>query len=212
MAAKTKDISTVSIPALEIKYFNLRIVGDSALICHAWDEKAKKMMLDKSMKKATSGKEAKRPCLEYANTLYWLSEKPDLDRMEDAEIMEAVQKGRFGFPVTAFKASAINGAFRSGVIDKMTVARGAFHIDGEMAEINGVPSMREDTVKIGMSGAEVRYRAEFLQWETVLSIRYNERAMSMEQIVNLFNTGGFACGVGDWRPEKDGSHGMYHVA
>jgi hypothetical protein len=33
----------------------------------------------------------------------------------------------------------------------------------------------------------------------------------MEQIVNLFNIGGFACGVGEWRPGKDGSNGMFHV-
>lgn len=32
-----------------------------------------------------------------------------------------------------------------------------------------------------------------------------------EQIVNLFNVAGFACGVGEWRPSKDGSFGTFHV-
>jgi hypothetical protein len=29
--------------------------------------------------------------------------------------------------------------------------------------------------------------------------------------VNLFNVAGFAVGVGEWRPERDGSNGMFHV-
>jgi len=27
----------------------------------------------------------------------------------------------------------------------------------------------------------------------------------------LFNVAGFAIGVGDWRPQKDGSNGMFRV-
>ena len=81
-----------------------------------------------------------------------------------------------------------------------------------MAEINGTPEMREDMVRIGMGTADIRYRGEFKNWSTILTIRYNERAMSLEQIINLFNIGGFSCGVGEWRPSKDGSYGMFHVA
>jgi hypothetical protein len=36
--------------------------------------------------------------------------------------------------------------------------------------------------------------------------------MSAEQVLNLFNTAGFACGVGEWRPERDGSNGRFRVA
>jgi hypothetical protein len=80
-----------------------------------------------------------------------------------------------------------------------------------MAVIEGHPDMREDMVRIGMGTADLRYRGEFKTWATTLHIRYNARAMSMEQIVNLFNIGGFACGVGEWRPGRDGSNGMFHV-
>lgn len=208
---KVEQEASIIIPQLVIKEFDLRLVGTSPLISHKWSEKAKKMMLDKTMKKASAGKDAKRPCLEYANTLYWLTEKPDLESMSDEEIMTAVDNGRFGFPTLAFKASAIAGAYRSNILDKMTTARGAFHVDGELAEIEGKPEILESNVKIGMGGAEMRYRAIFREWAVTLHIRYNEGAMSLEQICNLFNVGGFACGVGDWRPEKDGSHGMYRV-
>ena len=100
------------------------------------------------------------------------------------------------------------------MIAKKTTARGAFHILGEFAiiECDGVPEMREDMVQIGgMSKvADIRYRTEFKRWRTKLTIRYNKKAISREQIINLLNYGGFANGVGEWRPSRDGSFGTFH--
>jgi hypothetical protein len=62
-----------------------------------------------------------------------------------------------------------------------------------------------------MGTADLRYRAEFKKWKTTLTIRYNSRAISAEQITNMFQNAGFAIGVGEWRPQKDGRNGMFHV-
>ena len=144
--------------------------------------------------------------MDFCDSLYWLTEKPENPTMED------VQKARFGFPTVAFKSAAVDAGYQSGILAKKTTARGAFHIVGEMAEIEGTPEMREDMVRIGMGTADIRYRGEFKKWSTTLTIRYNKNAISDEQIINLINVGGFACGVGEWRPGKDGSYGMFHVA
>ena len=79
--------------------------------------------------------------------------------------------------------------------------------------IEGIPEMREDMVQIGgMSKvADIRYRPEFKQWKTTLTIKYNKSAITPEQIMNLLNYGGFANGVGEWRPSRDGSFGTFHV-
>jgi hypothetical protein len=214
MATKKKaeaENKNIVIPAINIQVFDLNIVGDSPFICHAWSEKAKIMMLQKQQKKATAGKEIRNPMREYADSLYWLSEKPNFDDMTEDEIFEATQKGKFGFPTLAFKAAAIDAGYQSGVLDKKTTARGAFHILGDFAEINGKPSIREDMTRIGMGTADLRYRAEFKEWSTTLKIKLNTGAMSMEQVINLMNIGGFACGIGDWRVAKDGVFGMFHV-
>ena len=201
-----ETMMNLEIPPIETKTFTVKLIGDSSLIVHKWSEKAMKMILDKQTKKAGNGKEAKNPWADYCDSMYWLTDKPENPTEED------VMNARFGFPAKAFKACAIDAGFQQGIIPKKTTARGAFHIIEEMVEINGKPEMREDMVKVGMGTADIRYRGEFPKWSVLLTIRYNPKAMSAEQIINLLNFGGFSNGVGEWRPEKDGEHGTFHVA
>lgn len=205
---KTENNDTlldITIPAITLNTMKLKVVGDSPLIVHAWSEKAKKMILDKQMKKASTGKEAKDPFMDFCESLYWLDGMPEKPTMED------VVKARYGFPACAFKAAAVDAGFQQGILAKKTTARGAFHIVGDMVEIHGIPEMREDMVRIGMGTADIRYRGEFKNWSAEITIRYNPTSMSAEQIINLLNIGGFANGVGEWRPSKDGSFGTFHV-
>ena len=210
--AKAKEITSeetmlgVEIPPIALKHATLRIIGDTPLIVHAWSVKAKTMLLGKQMRKATQGREAKDPWEDFCDSLYWLTPRPENPTMED------VEKAKFGFPVLAFKACAIDAGYQQGLLAKKTTARGAFRILGEFAEIEGTPEPREDMVRIGMGTADIRYRGEFKTWATTLDIDYNPRSISIEQIVNLMNMGGFSNGIGEWRPSKDGSFGTFHVA
>lgn len=226
---ENKDaVLSVELPGIELGVFSVRIVGDSPLIVHKWSHKAKEEMLGKQMKKATKGKEAKVPVKDFVDSLYWLDENGNLIDTEHEipeelegiandtpyeEVYEVIKTGRFGFPACAFKASAIDAGYQQGVIAKKTTARGAFHILGEYAVIEGIPEMREDMVQIGgiSKVADIRYRPEFKTWSTTLTIRYNKMSITPEQIMNLLNYGGFANGVGEWRPSRDGSFGTYHV-
>ena len=65
MAASKKN-EVIEIPAMNLKMLTLSIKGTSPLIVHAWSHKAKQMMLDKQMKKATKGKDARDPAREEA--------------------------------------------------------------------------------------------------------------------------------------------------
>ena len=67
-------------------------------------------------------------------------------------------------------------------------------------------------MKVGMGVADLRYRGEFRNWWADLPIEYNRSSQySLEAIINIINAGGFVCGVGEWRPEKDGNFGRYEV-
>lgn len=183
----------VTIPMMRRQRVELRLIGDSPLISHAWSQKAKQMMLDKQTKKPREKKDAKDPEQDFRESMYYL---PD---------------GRPGFPAVAFKSAAV-GACRFVDTMKMTEARGSFHIIGDLIAIEGDPEPREDMVRVGMGTADIRYRAQFRQWAVTLHIEYNASVITPETIVHLFDTAGFAVGVGDWRPERDGSFGMFHVA
>lgn len=213
----TKKTEVIEIRPIEIKKVTVRVVGDTPLIMHAWSEKAKRMMLEAQMGIAKGKKkEVKNPADDFIRSMYWLTPMPEDGTMESFE--EAIANGaRFGFPVTAFKQAAISAAYRMGwAKDKMSM-RGAFFIDSDengMIEIHSdTPEMREDMVKVGMGTADIRYRGEFKNWYADLTISYNANGQySLENIVNIINAGGYVCGVGEWRPERDGQYGMFHVA
>lgn len=214
---ETKNVELIEIKPIEVKKTTIRVVGDTPLIMHAWSEKAKREILEKQMKKTkSSAREAKNPVEDFIRSMYWLSPIPT-DMSEDG-FEEAIANGaRFGFPVTAFKQAAISAAYRMGwAKDKMSM-RGAFFIDGDenqMIEIHSeVPIMREDMVKVGMGVADIRFRGEFRNWYADMTISYNTNGQyTLEQIINIINAGGYVCGVGEWRPERDGQYGMFHVA
>jgi len=213
MATKkaTEEKLIISIPGIDKKQLTVKLVGDSPLIVHRWSEKAKKEMLDKMMGVAKKGKAPKRPIQEFADAFYWLTEKPDFDGQSDGEIMKAVAAGRFGFPAVAFKASAVNAAYQQKSVDKKTTLRGAFHIDCELVEIEGTPDIDESPVKVQMT-TDIRYRPIFREWSVTLPIVYNPNSITPEIIVNALNIAGFSNGVGEWRPEKNGIYGRFHVA
>ena len=212
-----KNVETIEIKPIEIQKTTIRVVGDTPLIMHAWSEKAKREILDKQMKKTkAAAKQAKSPVEDFIRSMYWLEGFPE--EMSEDSFEEAIRNGsRFGFPVTAFKQAAISAAYRMGwTKDKMSM-RGAFFIDGDenqMVEIfSDVPVIREDMVKVGMGTADIRFRGEFRNWYAELTISYNKNGQySLEQIINIINAGGYVCGIGEWRPERDGQYGMFHVA
>ena len=204
-----KQETGFEIPPLDIRLMEVTIIGDSPLIVHAWSEKAKREMLDKQMKKAKGAKEAKDPNADFESSLY---------RLDDG----------FGFPSVGFKAAAVTACTSVAGITKVA-ARQAFHILGEDVDVRGAfegtvarhnlvrisgraPTMREDMVRVGMGTADLRYRGEFADWHAKILVRYNANVLSESQILNIINVAGFAVGIGEWRPEKDGMNGMFHVA
>lgn len=217
-----KAEKVLEIRRMELVKVKVRVMGDTPLIMHAWDEKAKLILANPELAKLYK-KDPRNPVHSFIQSMYWITEKPQTKATmapEDCEELfaEAVRNGaRWGFPVTAFKQAAISAAYRMGWSkDKMSL-RGAFYIDADengLVEIHSdTPVLREDMVKIGMGTADIRWRGEFRNWYADLDITYNASGQySLEDIINIINAGGYICGVGEWRPERDGQYGMYHVA
>lgn len=190
MSQETKGIS---VPRINKSSFEVTIMGDTSLITNCFSEEAKRKILDKQMKKARGARPIRNPEAEYNASIY---------RMPD---------GKPGFPASGIKLACINACRFLPM--KMTEARGAFFVRGDIIPIDGEPEMKEDMVRLAGAGrpADLRYRAEFKEWKMTFTILHNPDIISVESIINLLETAGFHIGIGDWRPEMEGTHGMFHV-
>lgn len=183
---------------IKVETATITVKGLSPLIMHRWSEKARKEMLDKQMKK-TVKKEAKDPEEQFKASVYYLED------------------GRLGFPADAFKKAMIRGAKQIGLV--MTDARTSFFVHGEyctrddreLVPIEGDLQPREDMVRLNGSTSDIRFRGQVVSWSADLRVSYNSSVTSFDQIVNMLHAAGYGVGVGEWRPEKDGTFGRFEV-
>lgn len=196
---ETKSAGIIELMPLDIRTIEIKIVGEMSLIMNKWSQKAITQMQDKHAKAAKSKvREARVPEQEFVDATYTRAD------------------GTYGFPAVAFKNAAVTACTSLKGYLTQTQARQAFHVeshDGDaLVQIEGDPPvMRTDSVTVGMGAADLRYRPEFKNWSARLRIRYNAGVLSASQIVNLINLAGFAVGVGEWRPERNGINGTFRV-
>jgi len=189
----------------------LFLVGTAPLIVHAFPEKARKQMLDKQMKVAKGGRDARDPNAEVEASRY---------RFPD---------GRDGFPAVGFKSSAVTACTSLSDVTKVA-ARQAFRVYGEPMNMPGVlenafirtalvplishpPSIREDVVRLSgpSRSAEMRYRPEYAVWGVILDVQLNPQVISIGHLWSMFQAAGHGVGIGDYRPERNGDCGTFDL-
>lgn len=188
----------IIIPELNIQSFQIKIKGLSPILFNKWSEKAKQMILDKQMKKASSNKqrEAKDPEADGEATFYKNS------------------KGEICIPAICLK-SAIVGGCRSIKDLPMTVAKGAIFVLGDEDELIKMEykskKIQSDMVRVATGGADIRFRGRLDDWYFIATVQFNADVISAEQLVNLINVAGWACGLCEWRPQKGGNLGRFRA-
>lgn len=192
--------AAVAISKIGTETLRVPIVGTAPLIVHKFSQKAKQQMLD-AMQGRKSPKQPKNPEQDYLDSLYKLDD------------------GTPGFPVIAFKAATVGGARFFGKAVTMTGLRQTLFFDAEfskedgqkLARITGDHHMREDVVRVGQGGTDLRYRAEFSEWSTTLDVTFVASMLTRDSVLSLIEAGGMGCGVGEWRPEKRGDFGTFII-
>jgi hypothetical protein len=202
---------------LSFQKFSVWIVGDTPLITHAWSQKAKLEMLQKQVKATKGGKEIRDPQADFVSSLY------EMGGGGDGKI--------FGFPATGVKNSIISAGHKDKGIPR-TQVMGALWIDADMVRVRPAlagaicdmpliriygspPEQREDMVKIG-SGlnkvANLAYRGQFTIWAMKITGNYNKNILTDEALAFLIEESGRSSGLGEWRNERKGMFGAYHLA
>jgi hypothetical protein len=205
VAKEAPVITRMEIPQLEIKQAVLRVQGISPLIMHKWSEKAEEMLAGV----VTGAPKAQRgnvvPEESWRDAAYVISGKED---------MEDWKPGKYYFPAAAFKHAFLYGCAQIKDVKNFpkSQATGWVYIDNDpVLEFESVDLRRD----IGRKPVQPIYRPQFNNWGCELFIGYNARAISIEQIVSLFDLGGFSGGIGEWRPSspinKSGSFGRFRI-
>jgi hypothetical protein len=194
-----------------IQQFNFWIVGDSPLIVHAWSEKAKREILSKQTKSLRGeGRDVRDPEQEFKASLYEIG--PD----------------KYGFPAMAVKNAIVDECHKDKGVPreharralwiqapfyKVAPAKAGAMCDMPLFRIYGSkPEMREDMVKIGMGTAALAYRGQFTTWAMNVIGRVNVGVITMDSLSGLVDMGGAASGIGEWRNDRNGMFGAFHLA
>lgn len=189
--------SVVKLAPIKKKRIKVRIVGISPLIQHQWGEKAKRMMREKHAGKKTKVRDVRDP------------------EAEGREAMYVTDEGLPGIPAMAIKASIINAAHKDIGIEKTLVRKALFLIckDSKMVlEMEcDEPVIKEDTVRVGMGSADLRYRPYFHKWSVDTEWEIDNELLQVADLLNLIDRAGFGVGIGEWRPEKGGEFGRFEV-
>lgn len=185
-----------------IKTINLILRGmpGALLVVHAFAEKAKQEIRDKQQKKAKKAKEERVPDTEFKAARY---------------IDEA---GAECVPVTALKKAIISAAtafddltkvaLRQALFVSPTFNKGAALVPIE--KYDGTPAvgvMREDAVTIGINTRGLTYRPEYKEWQLSVSVEFNPRLVSEEQLLALVDQAGWGVGICEGRPERSSALG-----
>jgi len=198
-AVAPAEAERLTIFRLNRETIRVRVKGMSPLLVHRFSEKSKRIMLE-SMQGRKNPKEPKNPEEEYRAAAY---------RFPD---------GGFGFPAIGVKAAMVSaGRFYKGVT--MVALRQALFVDGELGNdnqkliriIGDDPIMREDVVRVGMSGTDLRYRPQWTEWAADIEITFFTGMLDRSAVLSLLDAAGTGVGIGEWRPERSGDNGTFAV-
>jgi len=120
----------------------------------------------------------------------------------------------YGFPAAAISRALRDASTR--FVDKYSgkIVAGGVRIQsaGLLPIVGSEPRMDTAHVVHGGRSHDLAYRAAFDQWEIEVPLVHNATSIPAQQVLTLFELAGFSVGIGAWRPERNGSYGMFKVS
>lgn len=225
-ARKLRNI-TSEVMASPGKTLIVTVSGTSPLIMHKFGDKALKQMLEGQVGKK-KGKETRKPIMDAVDALYLVGKKAsdiaipeDLMELRSDELLEEgipmdfLAGERFSFPVTAFKKAMTRAAQADD--KKMAQVYSQLIVWGQLngrndveLEHDGVPVMHGDPVRVGGKG-HVVFRPRFESWSATFELLYRDPPLKRADVLGFLAGAGAYVGIGDWRPEKTGTFGMFEI-
>lgn len=192
-AALKGTLRTGTIKEPDVGSVGLMVVGTAPLILNAFPQKTIEQMLKKHMG-ITVQREKKKP----------------REVIENATPRNV--DGAVSLLPTAFKKAMLTGAASIKGLFKSRLMTQIFVVGQSIPIAYGSTHPRMDMVRTaGISRTpDVRFRPQFNDWSATLVIQFDETTLDGSTIIDLVQRAG-RVGVGEYRPERNGSFGTFKV-
>ena len=197
----------IEILSPKINNVTLLVRGDSSLICNRLSSEVMQTIKQ-------PGKDNKKIVAKLGGTYVTDDEEYERSRY-------FTRSNKNGFPLNAFKKAVIAVAkgkgWWSGTNITGKLLNASFQLieenDDPCVEIIGEIKRREDIGRRPAKKTPAMIRRYEYQsgWECKFRAKYNANLISLQSLIGLIDTAGYGIGVGDWRPELDGNHGMFKI-
>lgn len=170
----------------------LEVAGTADLIQNRFSQKSVEQMLRSHMGMSVQ-RERKKP----------------REVLHDATVFN--MDGKVALPPTGFKLAMLSAATQIKGLKK-TQLRIALFVQGNSVPIKYETTLpRMDICRTSGIGRtpDVRFRPSFQNWTARMIIQFAD-TLTVQSVVDLLNRAG-QVGVGEWRPERNGTYGTFRV-
>ena len=201
-----KDKQAINLSPLDLRIASFDIVGLSPMLLQCQSEKNKKQM------------EEGRAGIKKKKVDYGTPESQAKDAVSGYLVGGGFSrpwtKSKIAVPNSWFQKMLINVAGRHVDALKLNTAGGVFQVvESTIAVKHKGITIHEGWVKVPpRTGAPVlRFRGKLEDWSLSFSVRYNAGMIDANALAVIIETAGFANGLGDFRPQKDGHYGQFQI-
>ena len=189
----------------------ITIVGDSDLILNKMRDSTTQELADKQEGKVQGTKKPVNMYEHLVGSIHWL--KGEENNYTEEGWKNALINNTPGYPSSGMKKALCDAVVRVLGETYSTKFNANVQILDSFLPIEFGSSSYDKSLFSPQKGSPVLcYRNVFRDWTTSFTIKYIPDNYSLEQIIEVINCAGFACGIGSHRPSsKGGSNGMFHV-
>ena len=192
----------------------ITITGDSDLILNKMRDSTSQALADKQEGKVQGTKQTVNKYEHLIGSLHWLKPLPENIEYTEETWSDLLKNNIPGYPSSGLKKACCDAVVR--VIGETYSTK----FNANMQILDTFLPIEFESVTVDKSlfspvkGSPVLcYRNVFHNWKTTFTIKYMPDNYSTDQILEVINCAGFACGIGSHRPSsKGGSNGMFHVS
>lgn len=180
----------------------VHIVGTAPYVQHKFSQKAREMM-ESRQRAGSQGEKSRRR-----------RDPKDFDQVY-RDAMHIAKDGWHGIPAPAFRNAMISACKLAGFAmtrAKLSIFIVADGLDGDegtgLVKIIGEPRVHQGMARNESGVADIRWRPMWEEWSAAVTIRWDAKQFSVEDVVNLMAIAGAQVGVGEGRPDSPNSNGL----